>query len=132
MPYLFEAEEHVAIRASARKFAQTHIAPFGAAWEEDEEFPLEMYKTAALRLHFKMASLVVADTVASDQGTYTLEIRAKPDTSKVVMTDHGNYVTTFVKRNGQWRALYDIATSEIPATPPAAPATKSPAASKKK
>src|SRR5215467_10784692 len=47
MPYLFEAEEHGQIRASARKFAQTHIAPFGAAWEEDEEFPLELYKTAA-------------------------------------------------------------------------------------
>jgi len=47
MPYLFETEEHAAIRASARRFAQTHIAPYGAAWEEDEEFPIELYRTAA-------------------------------------------------------------------------------------
>ncbi len=46
MPYLFETEEHAAIRASARKFAQTHIAPHGAEWEEAEEFPIELYRTA--------------------------------------------------------------------------------------
>ena len=39
MPYLFETEEHAALRATARRFAQTHIAPHGAAWEEAEEFP---------------------------------------------------------------------------------------------
>jgi acyl-CoA dehydrogenase len=47
MPYLFETEEHATIRASARRFAQTHIAPYGAAWEEDEEFPIELHRTAA-------------------------------------------------------------------------------------
>src|SRR5215468_6119659 len=47
MVYLFETEEHAAIRASARRFALTHIAPHGAAWEEDEEFPIELYRTAA-------------------------------------------------------------------------------------
>src|SRR3954466_12003490 len=47
MAYLFESEEHAAIRATARKFAQTHIAPRGADWEEAEEFPVELYKTAA-------------------------------------------------------------------------------------
>ena len=47
MPYLFETEEHTAIRASARRFAETHLAPNGAAWEEDEEFPIELYRTAA-------------------------------------------------------------------------------------
>lgn len=46
MPYLFESEEHAAVRASARRFAQTHIAPHGADWEENEEFPIELYKTA--------------------------------------------------------------------------------------
>jgi acyl-CoA dehydrogenase len=46
MPYLFETEEHAAIRASARRFAQTHIAPHGAGWEEAEEFPVELYRTA--------------------------------------------------------------------------------------
>jgi acyl-CoA dehydrogenase len=47
MAYLFETEEHAAIRATTRRFAQTHIAPYGAAWEEDEEFPVELYRTAA-------------------------------------------------------------------------------------
>ncbi len=45
--YLFEREEHAAIRASVRGFAQQHIAPFGAEWEEDEEFPIELYRTCA-------------------------------------------------------------------------------------
>ncbi len=47
MPYLFETEDHAAIRSSARKFGQVHIAPFGAEWEENEEFPIELYGTAA-------------------------------------------------------------------------------------
>src|ERR1700690_1911259 len=46
MAYLFETDDHAAIRASARRFAQAHIAPYGAAWEEAEEFPLELYRTA--------------------------------------------------------------------------------------
>src|SRR6187402_2711935 len=47
MAYLFETEDHAAIRASARRFAQAQIAPFSAAWEEDEEFPAELYRAAA-------------------------------------------------------------------------------------
>ena len=47
MAYLFETEDHAAIRASTRRFAEAHVAPFGAAWEEDEEFPAELYRTAA-------------------------------------------------------------------------------------
>jgi len=46
MPYLFETEEHAAIRATMRRFAQQHLAPQSAAWEEDEEFPIELYATA--------------------------------------------------------------------------------------
>ncbi|MBA3464047.1 MAG: acyl-CoA dehydrogenase family protein, partial [Deltaproteobacteria bacterium] len=46
MPYLFETEEHAAVRATARRFAETHIAPRSAEWEEAEEFPIELYKTA--------------------------------------------------------------------------------------
>ncbi|MGE0866972.1 MAG: acyl-CoA dehydrogenase family protein [Kofleriaceae bacterium] len=46
MPYLFETEEHAAIRASVRKFAQAHIAPHGARWDEAEEFPVELYRAA--------------------------------------------------------------------------------------
>jgi acyl-CoA dehydrogenase len=47
MTYLFETEEHAAIRATVRRFAQSHIAPHAAAWEEDEEFPAELYRTAS-------------------------------------------------------------------------------------
>lgn len=47
MPYLFESEEHAAVRASARRFAQTHIASHAAEWEEAEEFPVELYRQAA-------------------------------------------------------------------------------------
>jgi acyl-CoA dehydrogenase len=47
VPYLFETEEHAAIRASARRFAQANIAPHGADWEEAEEFPVELYAEAA-------------------------------------------------------------------------------------
>ncbi len=47
MSYLFETEEHAASRASARRFAAAHIAPYGAAWEEAEEFPIELYRTCA-------------------------------------------------------------------------------------
>ncbi|HEY6040382.1 MAG TPA: acyl-CoA dehydrogenase family protein [Kofleriaceae bacterium] len=46
MGYLFETEEHAAIRATAKKFAAHHIMPYGADWEENEEFPVELYKTA--------------------------------------------------------------------------------------
>ncbi len=46
MPYLFETEEHAAVRATARRFAQAHIAPHGADWEENEGFPVELYRTA--------------------------------------------------------------------------------------
>jgi acyl-CoA dehydrogenase len=45
--YLFETEEHRALRAQARRFAERHVAPHGAEWEEDEEFPVELYRTAA-------------------------------------------------------------------------------------
>jgi acyl-CoA dehydrogenase len=47
MPYLFETEDHAAIRAVARRFAEAHIAERSASWEEDEEFPIELHRTAA-------------------------------------------------------------------------------------
>jgi acyl-CoA dehydrogenase len=43
MPYLFETEEHAALRAQARRFATAEIAPHAAAWEEACEFPRELY-----------------------------------------------------------------------------------------
>jgi len=46
MTYLFETEEHAALRAQVRRFAASHIAPRGAEWEEDEEFPVGLYRAA--------------------------------------------------------------------------------------
>lgn len=43
MTYLYETEEHAALRAQARRFAATHIAPHATAWDEAEEFPRELY-----------------------------------------------------------------------------------------
>jgi acyl-CoA dehydrogenase len=45
--YLFETEEHHALRAQTRRFAERAIAPHGADWEEAEEFPVELYRAAA-------------------------------------------------------------------------------------
>jgi acyl-CoA dehydrogenase len=45
--YLFETEEHAALRAQVRRFAETEIAPRSAEWEENEEFPRELYRKAA-------------------------------------------------------------------------------------
>ncbi len=47
MPFLFETEEHAQLRETARRFARTHIAPHARAWEEANEFPRELYGTAA-------------------------------------------------------------------------------------
>ena len=45
--FLFETEEHAALRAQVRRFAEAAIAPSGAGWEEAEEFPLALYREAA-------------------------------------------------------------------------------------
>jgi acyl-CoA dehydrogenase len=46
MAYLFEREEHQALRAQVRRFAEREIAPFGEQWEEEEEFPASLYRVA--------------------------------------------------------------------------------------
>ena len=45
--YLFETEEHAALRGQVRRFARDHIAPHAAEWEEQEEFPRGLYRSAA-------------------------------------------------------------------------------------
>jgi hypothetical protein len=86
-----------------------------------------MMSAGDFRIKLTRQSLKIADSLASEQGTYTLEMLPKPpaDTSKVLMTDHGSYVTTFINRNGEWRALYDVTASALPAPPAPAPAKPS-------
>lgn len=59
---------------------------------------------------------MAAAGVTTTQGSYTFRLRPKPpaDTSNFMVSDRGSYVTTFVKKNGEWRAVLDIATSELP------------------
>jgi acyl-CoA dehydrogenase len=44
--YLFETEEHAALRRQVRRFATTHVAPHAHAWEEAGEFPRDLYRLA--------------------------------------------------------------------------------------
>lgn len=46
MNYLFETDEHAALRQQVRRWSLAEIAPHSAAWEEDESFPLELYAKA--------------------------------------------------------------------------------------
>lgn len=45
--YLFETEEHAALRSQIRRFAERTIAPHAAEWDEAEEFPRSLYEEAA-------------------------------------------------------------------------------------
>lgn len=45
--YIFETDEHTALRAQVRRFAEAEIAPNAHAWDEAEEFPRELYRRAA-------------------------------------------------------------------------------------
>jgi acyl-CoA dehydrogenase len=47
MPYLFEGDEHAALRAQIRRFAEREVAPHAHAWDEAQEFPRELYVEAA-------------------------------------------------------------------------------------
>ncbi len=46
MTYLFETDEHAALRAQVERFAAAEIAPHADAWEDAEEFPLALYAKA--------------------------------------------------------------------------------------
>ncbi len=46
MTYLFETDEHATLRAQVRRWARAEIAPHANEWEENEEFPLELYRKA--------------------------------------------------------------------------------------
>jgi acyl-CoA dehydrogenase len=45
--YLFETDEHAALRAQVNRFAARAVAPHAAAWEEAAAFPRELYRAAA-------------------------------------------------------------------------------------
>ena len=74
--------------------------------------------------HFSIKTVAVhlADSLAIEHGRYILQLRPKApaDTSKLIMDDRGNYVVAWVRRDGKWLLLYDIAASELPLPPTSA------------
>lgn len=45
--YLFETDEHTALRAQVRRWASTEMAPHAHAWDVAGEFPRELYRSLA-------------------------------------------------------------------------------------
>jgi uncharacterized protein (TIGR02246 family) len=81
-----------------------------------------MVADPALELKFQSSKIEVAKSgdIGYTQGIYTMT--ATDPVSKQVIHDHGTYVTTYRKQpDGTWKAVADIATSEVP-PPPAPPA----------
>ena len=80
----------------------------------------QMVADPALALKFQSSKIEVAKSgdIGYTQGIYTM-IAIDPVTKQIVH-DHGSYVTTYRKQpDGTWKAVVDIATSEVP--PPMAP-----------
>jgi uncharacterized protein (TIGR02246 family) len=75
----------------------------------------QMVADPALVLKFQSSKIDVAKSgdLGYTQGSYTLTV-TDPQTKQVV-NDHGSFVTTYRKQpDGSWKAVADIATSEVP------------------
>jgi uncharacterized protein (TIGR02246 family) len=82
----------------------------------------QMTSDPALDLKFHATKVEVAKSgdIAYTQGTYTLTL-TDPQTKQLIH-DHGSFVTTYRKQpDGTWKAVTDIATSEVP--PPVPPSS---------
>ena len=80
----------------------------------------EMVADPALSLTFQASKVEVAKSgdIGYTLGSYKMTM-TNPATHKP-MDDHGSYVTTYRKQaDGSWKAVADIATSEVPPAPPA-------------
>lgn len=78
----------------------------------------QMLNDPAFSLTFQASKVEAAKSgdIGFTQGSYSL-IMTDPN-SKQIIHDHGSYVTTYRKgADGTWKAVADIATSEVP--PPA-------------
>jgi uncharacterized protein (TIGR02246 family) len=80
----------------------------------------------AVSLKFQPSKVEVGKSsdIGFTEGSYTLTLT--DPISKQPVTDHGSYVTTYRKgADGTWKAVVDIASSEVPPLAPApAPAMK--------
>ena len=90
--------------------------------------PMAADPVTALKFTAARVEVAKSGDVAWTQGSYTLTL-TDPQ-SKQVINDHGSYVTTYRKQpDGSWKAIADIATSEVP--PPVPPPAAAPAPKKK-
>lgn len=81
-----------------------------------------MVADPALSLKFQSSKVDIASSgdLGYTQGSYTMTLTDSQ--TKKIVNDHGSYVTTYRKQtDGSWKAVADIANSEVP---PAAPAKK--------
>jgi uncharacterized protein (TIGR02246 family) len=80
----------------------------------------QMTSDPALSLTFHATKVDVAKSgdLGYTQGAYTLTL-TDSQTHRII-NDHGSYVTTYRKQpDGTWKAVVDIATSEVPPPAPA-------------
>ena len=79
-----------------------------------------MVSDPALDLKFEASKIEVANSgdLGYTRGTYTVTMTDSQ--TKKPIHDHGSYVTAYRKQaDGSWKAVADIATSELPITAPA-------------
>lgn len=78
----------------------------------------------SLKFHSTRVEVAKSGDVGSSYGVYTLDVT--DPTTKQVVHDHGNYITTFLKQaDGSWKAVFDSPVSEVPPPmPPPAPEKK--------
>jgi uncharacterized protein (TIGR02246 family) len=84
----------------------------------------QMTSDPAMTLKFQATKVDVAKSgdLAYTEGTYNLTV-TDPQTKQVI-NDHGSYVTTYRKQaDGTWKAVADIASSDVPPPPAPAPPT---------
>ncbi len=81
----------------------------------------EMVSDPAMSLKFRASKIEVANSgdIAYTRGSYTMTM-TDPQTNQVV-NDHGSFLTTYRKQaDGTWKAVSDIASSELPLSVPSA------------
>jgi uncharacterized protein (TIGR02246 family) len=79
----------------------------------------QMTSDPAMALNFHASKVEVSKSgdLAYTQGSYILAV-TDPQTKQVI-NDHGSYVTAYRKMaDGTWKAVSDIATSDVPPPPP--------------
>lgn len=79
-----------------------------------------LFAMANIRATLTTESVALADSLATERGTFRLELRDKADSTKTLGVDTGNYVVEWRKRAGEWRMHWDIAATDVPMAPPAA------------